>query len=203
MTRLTKTLREQALKNALEHSGLVKKEADFYKEVADFVEKQWRKIYSHETEAIVNKMYKELSDTTAGNTHYLSHRNRNSSIDLVGKSGEKFNIYFSGSLDYYKNSSIGNKYRITPSNIPQINLNKKETDYCLGLSVRESRILEEIKEAELIISSVLESCNTYKQLIDKWPEASEILPTPPVKVKSTEIVDINKLNKLTKLPGKK
>lgn len=203
MTRLTKTLREETLKNALVHSGLVKKELDFYKEVADFAEKQWRKVYTVEMEATVDKLRKELTDSGASKTHKVSSVTTDYDINVVGKSGEKFTLYFSGGLSYKKDGSLGRKWRVWGYNMPQINLNKKETDYCLDLSIREKALLEEITEAKLTISGVLESCNTYKQLLDKWPEASEILPTPPVKAKSTEIVDVNKLNKLVKLPGEK
>jgi hypothetical protein len=203
MSRLTKDLKAQILVNAMTSSGLPSKLADFYKEVADFAEKARTALISKNVEEKVAKIEKDLLSLNLKRNPYSISTSTDHSLYFVTHRGEKVELYFSGQLSYKKNRLSNESKSKTIPYQTIVNVKGSDAETVVQFGSREKAILEEIYGAKLTISGVLNSCNTMAQLIAKWPEAKEIIPVIEPKKQSTEVLDVNSLNKLVKLPGSK
>lgn len=203
MTKLTKAVKEQIVKNAIEKSGLIEehnkiiqRRAEWANNVRLFV------IGGAEVEKqliAINEQYAALHESVPKNLqgdYRRPVRQRNETF--VNVAGISFRAYFHGCLDYNHCDQI---HRISPSSVTLL------ADNPLVAEFHEIHNQQEEYENKVVtlknsVNGVIANITTVKKLLDVWPEVKELL-TPDIEKQTVNLpmVQTADLNKLIGLPS--
>lgn len=203
MTKLTKAVKEQIVKNAVEKSGLInehnkiiQRRAEWANNVRLFaiggadVEKQL---------IAINEQYEKLYASVDGSLRGDFRKPVKADNDIyVNVSGISFTALFNGQLGYNKSDHI---YKITPNNIVLLADNPLVAEFH-EIHNQQEEYNNKVVTLNNSVNGVIANITTVKKLLDVWPEAKELLP-PEIEKQTINLpmVQTADLNKLIGLPS--
>lgn len=203
MTKLTKAVKEQIVRNAVEKSGLIDEHNKIIQRRAEWANNvRLFAIGGVEVEKkliAINEQYAALHESVPKNLqgdYRKPARRRNETY--VNVAGISFCAYFHGCLDY---NCCDQVHRISPSNVTLL------ADNPLVSEFHEIHNQQEEYENKVVtlrnsVNGVIANITTVKKLLDVWPEAKELLP-PDIEKQAVQLpmVQTADLNKLIGLPS--
>lgn len=203
MTKLTKAVKEQIVKNAVEKSGLIDEHNKIIQRRAEWANNvRLFAIGGVEVEKqliAINEQYEVLCESVPKNLQGNRRRPaRQRNETYVNVAGISFYAYFNGCLDYNFCDQI---YRISPDSVTLL------ADNPLVAEFHEIHNQQEEYDNKVVtlrnsVNGVIANITTVKKLLDVWPEAKELLPADIEKqTVNLPMVQTADLNKLIGLPS--
>lgn len=209
MTRLNKQIKSQILANAVEAAG-INEECEHirmcYRALAEDVrlsviggvegEAKLRQFVKNQNEALAcfgDEIAKEVLSNACVKPQKGDHV-------VCNFGGCQIDLYFNGATDYYESK----RYEKEIKDFVSWQSVAFPADHTLTHAFNEiSKNLKVISdkagEINVQVEAILNSVDTVKQLLEKWPEAKELIPEQQ-KPQSTElVVDNSALNEMLKL----
>lgn len=203
MTKLTKAVKEQIIRNAVEKSGLINEHNKIIQRRAEWANNvRLFAIGGVEVEkqlVAINEQYAALHESVPKNLQGELRKPVKTDNDIyVNVAGISFTALFNGQLGYNKSDHI---YKISPSSVIL------RADNPLVAEFHEVHNQQEEYENKVVtlrnsVNGVIANITTVKKLLDVWPEAKEILP-PEIEKQTVQLpmVQTADLNKLIGLPS--
>ncbi|MNJ08748.1 hypothetical protein D3C77_28720 [compost metagenome] len=203
MTKLTKAVKEQIIKNAVnksglidEHNKIIQRRAEWANDVRLFaiggIDEEKKLIAINEQYLIARGL---VPDNLKGDMRKPAKTRNELYVNVAGLS---FCAYFHGGLDYNKCEQV---CRISPSSVTLL------ADNPLVAEFHEIHNQQEDYENKVVtlrdsVNGVIANVTTVKKLLDVWPEAKELLP-PEIEKQTVQLsmVQTADLNKMIRLPS--
>lgn len=203
MTKLTKAVKEQIVKNAVEKSGLIDEHNKIIQRRAEWANNvRLFAIGGTEIEkqlVAINEQYEKLLDSVpkqlrmSGRCPVLVTKEF-----YVNVAGISFCAYFHGGISFNYLTHI---HRISPSSVTLL------ADNPLVAEFHEIHNQQEEYDNKVVtlrnsVNGVIANITTVKKLLEVWPEAKELLP-PAIEKQTVQLpmVQTADLNKLIGLPS--
>lgn len=205
MTRLNKNIREKIMRNAIDASGVTKRQADLVERRARLADDV--RLFAlggieveKKLDSEFKKIKKQIDKLDSSLFVYLSRVQPRSDYDIsVNFAGRVITLHFNG-YDYfnrdvdavYKKYVNGVRVNITSDSI----LNHEFDAVCI-----EQKTINDIRtQVKSEVTAMVNSVSTVKKLLEIWPEAKDLLPEEE-KTQSTSLTaDVGKLNVMLGLP---
>ena len=191
MTRLTNTIKDRIVHNAITKSDIPKRKEELKLEFTALAEKvRVLALGGQETADAIDKAIKDINKITSkfdtelfSNTFHIRH-----GIHSI-----------SSARDMCEFLSFGD-YKPSPYQF-NLSTDHEVVDECLKLQEKRRELDEERNSLSIDVRAVLNSVTTIKKLIEVWPEVVELLPkVEAVPSSSLPAVLAHNLNKTIGLP---
>lgn len=203
MTKLTKAVKEQIIRNAViksglidEHNKIIQRRAEWANNVRLFaiggVDEEKKLI-------AINEQYITMRESVPNVLKGDLRKPVKTDNDIyVNVAGISFTALFNGQLGYDKSEHI---YKITPNNTVLLADNPLVAEFH-EIHNQQEDYENKLSDLKNSVNGVIANITTVKKLLDVWPEAKELLP-PDIEKQTVQLpmVQTADLNKLIGLPS--
>lgn len=211
MTRLNQTKRKQIVHNALKKAGVISRKAALKERKAKLAEDiYYYAIGGKERYEQLNALLEEtqekyvvpdeLEPFVLSNV-YIKPKQDYEMYAAFG--GRQVNLQFNGENEPHRPDQIYRIFWNSRGHNRQLFAADHKFSVEFDAIEKEHKTIKDIEEATTAqVSAVVNSVNTYKQLLNVWPEASELLPAEEKVSTGTGLqVNVESLNTLLNLPS--
>lgn len=211
MTRLNQTKRKQIVQNALKKAGVLSRKAALKERKAKLAEDiYYYALGGKDRYEQINALFVETREKYSVPTElepfvtsnvYLKPKQDYEIYAAFG--GRQMNLQFNGEDEPHRPNQVYRPFWSSMGSNRQLFAVDHKFSLEFDAIEKEHKTIADIEEATTAqVSAVVNSVNTYKQLLNVWPEASELLPAEEKVSTGTGLqVNVESLNTLLNLPS--
>lgn len=195
--RISLQMRADIIQAALAKAGITAEDDQLAARRAEWAEKARRSLVTEDLEWQVNVLCTKAREMDKDQLSLVNVQPNRQPEIVCNVAGQRREFRYNGHLS----GSHKRVYKLTPAKHPTFTADNPMVAELYDIDAAQQRLSERKAEVRAAVGAYLEKATTVKKLLDLWPEAAALIPSPPAAAPSTELaLSVDELNKLVNLP---